>query len=320
MSLVMKADLGTVAYLIPATDKRPEIAGYLGTFDKHLLLVLADRGNADGRSIWPSVEWMAKSMGATERAVRISLLRLKGTFPQILVVEQGQVSRYSTLHYRIMVSALERAPQWKLRKDDPGMNDVHPSGVLRGERSSSRGERHSLRTELSSAEPSVEPSVEPPVDQKHPAPRNGAAKSAQAVQQDGLLPDVAVVVDALEVPTPGSAARPAGGTHTAAAPDRPGRLAVALYCEAFKARYGRNPIISGKDAGTLARLAKVIGADYETCLARYFADGDPYLVKHGHSTGLFENRLNALRVNGNGSRPASISEKWAGAKPGVVEL
>jgi hypothetical protein len=167
---------------------------------------------------------------------------------------------------------------------------------------------------------------------QHLAPGNGAARAAQTFQAGGLLPEVAVALEApLEVPPTGSAARPAGPTPGCAAapgatdpaahaPARSGRLVVAAYCEAFKARYGANPIINGKDAGTLARLAKQIGDDYETCLARYFADSDPFLVKAAHSPALFETRLNALRVNGNGSRPASISEKWADAKPGLVAL
>jgi hypothetical protein len=248
MSLVMKADLGTVEYLIPATDKRPEITGYLGTFDKHLLMVLADRGNPDGRSIYPSVEWMAKAMGATERAVRISLLRLKGTFPRLLVVERDHVSRYDTLHYMISVTALERVEQWKLRRKEQAevtdvqpsrVNDVHPSRGLRGERSSSRAERHSLSTELRSAEPSVEPSV----DQKHPVLRNGAAKSAQSAVQLGgvLLPEeVAVALEApLEVPTV-PPPRPAGPTHgSAAAPGAPD-LAAANRRSRPSARPGRS--------------------------------------------------------------------------------
>lgn len=102
-------------------------------------------------------------------------------------------------------------------------------------------------------------------------------------------------------------------SHAVPAPGRRGQQAVAAYCEAFKARYAKNPIINGKDAGTLARLAKVIGADYQGCLDRYFADGDPFLVKAAHSPALFETRLNALRVNGNGhGKTQGINNKWAG--------
>jgi hypothetical protein len=167
MSLVMKADLGTVAYMIPTTD-RPSKAkkprkreGRLGTFDKHLLLVLADRGNPDGRSIYPSVEWMAKAMGASESSVHESLLRLKGTFPRILVVEKDQVSRYSTLHYRIMVPALERVAQWKLRVDEQsGVRDADLS-ASRGARGGVRGPRGGVRGARGGPDTSVEPSVEP---------------------------------------------------------------------------------------------------------------------------------------------------------------
>jgi len=153
---------------------------------------------------------------------------------------------------------------------------------------------------------------------QHPAPRNGAAKSAQAIQ--GLLPEVVggVVEAGLEVPTP--AARPAGPTHVAAAaPARRGHPAVVAYCDGWRVRYGRNPDISATDAGILARLAKKADLE-EYRLARYLRDDDPFLVKLAHPPSQFEGRWNPLGVNGNGSRPASIREKWAGAKPGLVSL
>jgi len=330
MSLVMEADLGTVEYLIPATDKRPEVRGYLGTFDKHLLMVLADRGNPDGRSIYPSVEWMAKAMGATERAVRISLLRLKGTFPQILVVERNQVSRYDPLHYMISVAALERVEQWKCRwQERSGVNDVQPSGVLRGERSSSRTERHSLRAELSSAKPTSTSTSKSKAQQsqsQHPAPRNGAAVQAQAVL-DGLLPEVAVALEAplAEVPT-GSAARPAGGTHAAAAPGatdpaatvapaprspaaapsaRRGHPAIASYYDRWRAHHGKAPTITPKRVGILTRIYKGLGltadVEYSKLLDALFNSADRFIVDNAHSPEAFQTKLDVLRVNGHGS-------------------
>ncbi len=351
MSLVMKANLGTVTYLVPATDKRPEITGYLGTFDKHLLLVLADRGNADGHSIYPSVEWMAKAMGATERAVSYSLLRLKGTFPRILVVEKDQVSRYSTLHYRISVTALERVEQWKLRVEErAGVNDVHPSGVLRGERSSVRGELSSSRGELSSPEPSVEPSVEPSeptTESKALAPKGGAAKSARATR--GVLLETAVAVDAevFEAP-PVPRPRPAGGTHVAApapgAPDHAAPVATApispaaargpvprdlliAFDRAYTARFGvRHPKMGGQEAALAKGLLEQYGLP--KCLEfveAFFTVQDAWLERTGKGFKIFAmantiTKLIALPTAVPVGRPASISEKWAGAKPGLVSL
>jgi len=113
MSLVMKADLSTVPYIIPATDTRPEMKGTLGHTEKAVLLSLADRGTPGGHSIYPSVQWLAKANQVSERTVQRALLRLKHTIPCLLMVEKP-ATRYSTTHYQIMVSALEQVTRWKL--------------------------------------------------------------------------------------------------------------------------------------------------------------------------------------------------------------
>src|SRR5260370_16274200 len=118
MNAVWRADLGTVPYIIPATDERAEITGYLDANDKYVLLALANHGNPDGRSIYPSVERLAKTVGLSERTVQRSLLHLKHTIPPILAVEK-HASRYSTPHYRISVPALKPIRHWNLRKHEP---------------------------------------------------------------------------------------------------------------------------------------------------------------------------------------------------------
>jgi hypothetical protein len=185
--------------------------------------------------------------------------------------------------------------------------------------------------------------IDYPETTKNPAPRNGAAKSAQAIQ--GLLPEeVAVAVDALEVPTPGSAAAPGAPdlaatvtpapiSPAAAPPGRRGHSAVVAYCDAWKVRYGRNPDISNKDAGILARLAKRADLEeYGHRLERYLRDDDPFLVKLAHPPSQFENRWNSLGLNGHSARPAgpalglsrngheSINEKWKDQPTGAVTL
>jgi phage replication O-like protein O len=86
-------------------------------------------------------------------------------------------------------------------------------------------------------------------------------------------------------------------TKKAIAPVGDGYEAVQLYCDGFRARYGRNPTVSGKTAGIITRLRKRLGeADYRVCIARYFADDDRFLVRVGHTAEMLENRVNALLV------------------------
>ena len=153
-----------------------------------------------------------------------------------------------------------------------------------------------------------------PENTEQPASQNDAAKSAQAVQVVGLLPGVAVVVDAavvLEAP-PVPRPRPAEGTHAAAAPGsaatlsqaaaqgapappRPGHPAVAAFCEAWKAKYGHSYDILGKDAKALARLSKKHGfKEYGVRLVRYLMNADPFLVNLKHPATQFESRWNAV--------------------------
>jgi hypothetical protein len=164
MNAVWRADLGTVPYIIPATDKRAETTGYLDATDKYVLVALANHANPDGRSIYPSVERLAKTMGSSERTVQRSLLHLMHTIPRILAVEK-EASRYSTRHYRILVPALKRVRQWKLRKDEPGLTDGRPGvthgrpGKTNGHLSAAGGDTRSVRGDQLTPDSPVEPST-----------------------------------------------------------------------------------------------------------------------------------------------------------------
>jgi len=175
-------------------------------------------------------------------------------------------------------------------------------------------------TMLSSAEPSVEPSVD---QRQHRAPQNGAAKSAQAVQVDGLLPGVAVVVDAAVVLEAPPVPRPAGGTHAAsasgtpqgsaaAAPARRGHPAIATYYDRWRAHYGKAPTITPKRVGILNGIHKGLGpaadVEYPKLLDALFSSTDRFIVDNAHSPEVFQTKLDTLRVNGNGS-PLSVLGK-----------
>ena len=57
-------------------------------------------------------------------------------------------------------------------------------------------------------------------------------------------------------------------------------------------------------------------------LRRYLEDSDPFVVKNGHSLGVFATRFNGLvNGNGNGHRPGRYTNKaWENQVAGVVTL
>lgn len=72
---------------------------------------------------------------------------------------------------------------------------------------------------------------------------------------------------------------------------------VAAYCSRFKARWGINPLIQGKDAGIAKRLAKTISLErFEFLLDAFFEMPDSWLVKNKHPLGFFETKLNEVTV------------------------
>lgn len=75
---------------------------------------------------------------------------------------------------------------------------------------------------------------------------------------------------------------------------------VKAYCDRFKARYGTNPQITGKDAGIAKRLAKTLSQEkFDTLLEAFFAMPDAWLVKIKHPLAAFESKLNEIVVFGN---------------------
>ncbi|NDC95426.1 hypothetical protein EB077_08990 [bacterium] len=55
---------------------------------------------------------------------------------------------------------------------------------------------------------------------------------------------------------------------------------IELYCEKYKQRFGRYPVITGKEAGAAKNLAKSIAEkDFEKLMAGYFALSDAWIVQ-----------------------------------------
>jgi hypothetical protein len=72
---------------------------------------------------------------------------------------------------------------------------------------------------------------------------------------------------------------------------------LARYCECFKARYGSNPPIRGKEAGLAKRLAKDLPISRVLGLIEtYLSMNDPYFVTRRHDLGTFSLSLNAVAV------------------------
>jgi len=72
---------------------------------------------------------------------------------------------------------------------------------------------------------------------------------------------------------------------------------IAGYCERFKARWGINPEIRGKDTGIARRLSKDLNSDkLELYLDAFFHIPDAWLVKAKHPLSALETKLNEVAV------------------------
>lgn len=72
---------------------------------------------------------------------------------------------------------------------------------------------------------------------------------------------------------------------------------IAGYCERFKARWGINPEIRGKEAGIARRLSNDLSSDkVELYLDAFFHIPDAWLVKAKHPLSALETKLNEVAV------------------------
>jgi hypothetical protein len=70
---------------------------------------------------------------------------------------------------------------------------------------------------------------------------------------------------------------------------------VEVYCECFKEKHGFNPHITGKDIGTLKRLAKTVALPRLVELIHaYFEFPEASLTKSRHPLGSLEFRINEI--------------------------
>ncbi len=257
------------------------------------------------------------------------------------VIETRYARREHTTYYRVRREVLDALWEEAPRKSLDAQEHQGKASVA------SRKNLGGTKEKPSSRIPETTPKTTPEITTTNPAPRNGAAKPAQAVQ--GLLIETAVAVDAevLEA-SPVLPPRPAGSPAVAtaapgatyhAATGAPAPLSTAAarapvprdlmvaFDQAYTAFFGAaHPKMGGQEAALAKGLLEQYGLP--KCLefvSAFFALKDPWLEKTGKGFSIFASKntitkLIALGANGNGARPARIHDKWRGAKPGLVSL
>jgi hypothetical protein len=155
-------------------------------------IALADHGNDDGSSIFPSLGLVAWKVELSERQVQRILRKLE----QIgLLVKVAEASQHRPVEYRMHVSATPARPAY-----DPNPRGDTQMSPLKGRHvpaeENGRGDISTLRGDISSPrgdtqmspEPSIEPSVEPSTQQAR-------AKLALGVRQAIAGPFIAEVFE-----------------------------------------------------------------------------------------------------------------------------
>lgn len=69
---------------------------------------------------------------------------------------------------------------------------------------------------------------------------------------------------------------------------------VAVYCEAYKARYGHNPVIGGKEAGILTKFGENYPT-WPTLIRGYLQMPDTWAVQRSHPVELLGSKLNEIQ-------------------------
>lgn len=98
------------------------------------------------------------------------------------------------------------------------------------------------------------------------------------------------------------------GQEVALAPSAPKEL-IARYCELFKARYGTNPPIQGKDSGAAKNTVKSIGLPRALGLIEtYLGMNDSWFLTKRHDLPTFAASLNAIAIKHDTGKEISKTE------------
>lgn len=69
---------------------------------------------------------------------------------------------------------------------------------------------------------------------------------------------------------------------------------IAAYCAVFKARYGFNPPVGGRNAGIAKRIAQAVGSRAERYIEAYFGMPKAYFLERKHDLSTMEMHLNTI--------------------------
>jgi hypothetical protein len=139
---------------------------------KPLAAALADIGNDDGTSIYPSVAYMAWLLGRSTRSVQDNLRKLRAQ-NVLKVVTDTKGGRLRTTEYRLVESALPTREEWRKHAITAGFRQKKNHAACNEKQRSLRLKPRSLRQETtnpSSPEP-LRTAMEPPAEPRPHPPR-----------------------------------------------------------------------------------------------------------------------------------------------------
>lgn len=143
-------------------------------------------------------------------------------------------------------------------------------------------------------------------------PRSGAGTNAGTSADHSSLPSPSPQKSSAAGPPAGEGNKPAGTNtkpsklvreppgESGATPRKktlagPHPEAVAVWCEAWTAKYGKKYSFTGKDGAAVKWMLGELGGDvgkFRLTVTRYLADPDPFLAKNQHSLGLLRSQFN----------------------------
>lgn len=93
---------------------------------------------------------------------------------------------------------------------------------------------------------------------------------------------------------------------------KPGQVFIATYCEAYKSRYGVNPIVTPKDGGICQRLLKAVPIEKARHLIQaYLQMEDRWFMTKCHDLVTFEQNLGKVAIAlANGTKDPHEKDFW----------